>query len=169
MTPPWGGRFRIDDSSDPLSRGWPAMLWRYTGVKANSPLYHCPAFAVDDDTVNYFLTARWEHLQSPETNSIALSRIRLSSQFLLAAESTTPRAYIPPFGDRKDLRDNTDKDDSGQRDLVFFGEPNGYNMHRSGNNVLFADGHVRIFKRHDPTAITYCPDRMQNWDEVTGQ
>src|SRR5438093_6824746 len=34
MTPCWGGGFRIDDSDSPLSRGWPAMLWRYTGVKA---------------------------------------------------------------------------------------------------------------------------------------
>src|SRR4051812_34799499 len=51
MTPPWGGGFRIDNSGSPLSRGWPAMLWRYTGVKANSPLYHCPAFPVDDETV----------------------------------------------------------------------------------------------------------------------
>src|SRR5256885_2956822 len=48
MTPPWGGAFRIDDSGSPLSRGWPAMLWRYSGVKADSPLYHCPAFPVDD-------------------------------------------------------------------------------------------------------------------------
>lgn len=42
-------------------------------------------------------------------------------------------------------------------------------MHRSGNNILFADGHVAIFKKHDPHAITYSPDRMENWDEVTGQ
>src|SRR6185295_3515602 len=96
VTPPWGGRFRIDESSDPLSRGWIAMLWRHTGVKANSPLYHCPAFPVDDQTVNYFMSARWEHLQWPEANSIPLSRIKLASQFLLVAEATTPRVYVPP-------------------------------------------------------------------------
>jgi prepilin-type processing-associated H-X9-DG protein len=169
LTPPWGGRFRIDTSSDPLSRGWIAMLWRYTGVKANSPLYHCPAFPIDDNTVNYFMSARWEHLQWPEANSIALAQIKLTSQFLLVAEATTPRVYVPPFGDYKAPLDNTDKDDSGHRDLVFFGEAGGYNMHRAGNNVLFADGHVRIFKHHDPTAITYDPTRMENWDEVTGQ
>ena len=170
MTPPWGGRFRIDESSDPLSRGWPAMLWRHSGVKANSPLYHCPAFPVDDETVTYFLTARWEHLQSPEVNSIPLGRIHLASQFLLVAEASAPRAYIPPFGDYKAPADNTDKDDSGHRDLVFFGEAGGYNMHgRAGNNILFADGHVQLFKRHDSTAITYSPDRMEDWSEVTGR
>jgi len=169
VTPPWGGAFRIDDSGSPLSRGWPAMLWRYTGVKADSPLYHCPAFPVDDSTVTYFLTAHWEHLQTPETHSIALARVKLSSQFLLVAEATAQRAYLPPFGTSKDPMDSTDKDDSCSRDLVFFGEAGGYNMHRSGNNILFADGHVRIFKSYDPTAITYSPSRMQDWDEVTGE
>jgi prepilin-type processing-associated H-X9-DG protein len=169
LTPPWGGAFHIDDSASPLSRGWPAMLWRYSGVKADSPLYHCPAFPYDDGTVTYFLTAHWEHLQVPEAHSIALGRVRLSSQFLLVAEATADRAYIPPFGTLKKPEDNTDKDDSGHRDLVFFGEAGGYNMHRTGNNILFADGHVAIFKRHDPTAVTYSPSVMQNWDEVTGQ
>lgn len=113
MTPPWGGAFRIDDSGDRLSRGWIAMLWRTTGVKADSPLYHCPAFPIDDRTVNYFLTAHWEHLQVPEQHSINLGRVRTSSAFLLAAESTVQGAYITPFGTSKDFEDNTDKDDSG--------------------------------------------------------
>jgi prepilin-type N-terminal cleavage/methylation domain-containing protein/prepilin-type processing-associated H-X9-DG protein len=169
LTPPWGAAFRIDDSASPLSSGWIAMLWRYSGVKADSPLYHCPAFPVDDRTVNYFLTAHWERLQTPPTHSINLGRVRTSSAFLLAAESTAQNAYISPFGTSHALSDNTDKDDSGTRDLVFFGEAGGYNMHRAGNNILFADGHVNIFKHHDPHAITYSPDRMENWDEVTAQ
>ena len=169
MTPPWGGKFRIDDSGSPLSRGWIAMLWRASGVRADSPLYHCPAYPVDDSTVTYFMTARWTRLQTPEARSVALGRIRLGSAFLLVAETTAPAEYLPPFGTSKDPIDNTDKDDSGQRDLVFFGEAGGYNMHRNGNNVLFADGHVAVFKKHDPHAITYSPNRMQNWDEVTGQ
>ena len=169
LTPPWGGAFRIDNSGSPLSSGWIAMLHRYSGAGADSPLYHCPAFPYDDRTVTYFLTAHWEHLQVPEVHSIALARIRLSSAFLLVAEATAQRAYIPPFGTLNKPADNTDKDDSGHRDLIFFGEAGGYNMHRAGNNVLFADGHVSIFKRHDPHGLTYSPDRMQNWDEVTGQ
>jgi prepilin-type processing-associated H-X9-DG protein len=145
------------------------MLWRHTGVKADSPLYHCPAFPVDDRTVTYFMSARWTHLQVPEARSIPLARVRLSSQFLLVAETTAPQAYIPPFGTSDYPQDNPDKDDSGTRDLIFFGEPGGYNMHRGGNHVLFADGHVAAFKRHDPQALTYSPTRMQNWDEVTGE
>jgi prepilin-type processing-associated H-X9-DG protein len=169
MAPPWGGKNKIDTSNSPLSRGWIAMLARYSGAKADSPLYHCPAFPYDDGTVTYFLTAHWENLQSPTAHSIALGRIKLASQFLLVAEATAQRVYIPPFGTYNALEDNTDKDDSGHRDLVFFGEPDGYNMHRTGNNILFADGHVSVFKRHDPYGITYSPDKMQNWDDVTAQ
>jgi prepilin-type N-terminal cleavage/methylation domain-containing protein/prepilin-type processing-associated H-X9-DG protein len=165
ITPPWGSEFNIDDSGSPLSYGWIAMLWRFTGVKADSPLYHCPAFPYDDRTVTYFMTAHWTHLH--DAHSIALSRVRLSSHFLLVAESTAQDAYTPPFGTSHEPQDNTDKDDAFTRDLVFFGEAGGYNMHRNGNNVLFADGHVATFKRHDPHALTYSPNEMQNWDELT--
>ena len=167
-SPPWGAAFRVDTSGSPLSRGWPAALARYTGAKADAPLYHCPSFPQDDRTVNYFLTAHWEHLQTPEAHAVSLSRVRTATAFLLAAEATAPRAYVPPFGTLNAPEDNTDKDDSGHRDLAFFGEAGGYNMHRAGNNVLFADGHVRPFKRHDPHSITYSPDKMQDWDDVTG-
>ena len=169
MTPAWGARFTIDDSGDPRSRGWPALLWRFSGVKADSPLYHCPSFPLDDDTVTYFMEARWENLQTPEAHSIALGRVRLASQFVLAAEATAQRVYIPPFGTYNAARDNTDKDDSGHRDLVWFGEAGGYNMHRAGNNILFADGHVQVFRSYDPRSITYCPDRLEDWDQVTGR
>jgi prepilin-type N-terminal cleavage/methylation domain-containing protein len=108
LTPPWGGAFTIDDSGSPLSQGWIAMLWRHTGVKADSPLYHCPAFPVDDRTVTYFMSARWTHLQVPEARSIPLARVRLSSQFLLVAETTAPQAYIPPFGTSDYPQDNPD-------------------------------------------------------------
>jgi prepilin-type processing-associated H-X9-DG protein len=40
-------------------------------------------------------------------------------------------------------------------------------MHRKGNNILFGDGHVQIFTRHDPLAITYHPKKMLDWPDVT--
>ena len=169
MVPPWGAANKIDTLNTQLSHGWIAMLSRYAGATAASPLYHCPAFPYDDATVTYFMTAHWENLQSPPLHSIALGRIKLASEFLLVAEATAQRVYIPPFGTYNAPLDNTDKDDSGHKDLVFFGEPGGYNMHRTGNNILFADGHVSLFRHYDPHAITYSPDKMQNWDDVTPQ
>jgi prepilin-type N-terminal cleavage/methylation domain-containing protein len=159
LTPPWGAGIANYGGTvfDPIDRGWCAMLRQYTGVRANTPLYHCPAFPVDDETNTYFISARWGRLQSPQRRSIALSRIRLSSQFVLAGEATGIGGYIPPFGTDADPRDNTDKDDSGKRRLVFFGESGGYNMHRAGNNALFADSHVQVFKNSIPSPSPTAP------------
>jgi prepilin-type processing-associated H-X9-DG protein len=41
-------------------------------------------------------------------------------------------------------------------------------MHRAGNNILFADGHVLAFKKYDPQALTYHPFKFQNWGDVGG-
>jgi prepilin-type N-terminal cleavage/methylation domain-containing protein/prepilin-type processing-associated H-X9-DG protein len=172
LTPAWGkSPYGPDDPnrSDAAGRGWTTLLLRYAGAEADGPLYHCPSYPVDDRTNTYFLTSRWEYLQTPSTRSIALGRVHLATQFLLAAEATSPPGYLPPFGTWRGPADNLDKDDSGKPRLVFFGEPNGYNMHRGGNNILFADAHVQIFKKHDASAITYAANKMQRWDEVTGE
>jgi len=58
-------------------------------------------------------------------------------------------------------------DNPDWRCLTFFGEDDGYNMHRAGNNILFADGHVAPFKQFDPRYLTYSPHNFQNWDDVT--
>jgi prepilin-type processing-associated H-X9-DG protein len=50
-----------------------------------------------------------------------------------------------------------DKDDAVGPAVAFFGEEGGFNVHRMGNNVLFADGHVAAFRRFDPRAMTFDP------------
>ena len=67
--------------------------------------------------------------------------------------------------------DNIDKDDANGGDekcLTFFGEDGGFNMHRAGNNVLFGDGHVQVYKRFEPASMTHNPHLMQTWEELTG-
>ena len=49
--------------------------------------------------------------------------------------------------------------------VLFFGEEGGLNMHRAGNNILFADGHVAAFRKFDPQSLTYHPTERKNWDE----
>ena len=67
------------------------------------------------------------------------------------------------------LRHDMDDDRPGYLDLIFFGEANGYNMHRAGNNILFSDGHVRAFKKFDRDYMTYNPHVVQDWSEMTGE
>jgi prepilin-type processing-associated H-X9-DG protein len=79
---------------------------------------------------------------------------------------------MPPFGTWPYGYDNIDKDDSDDglthRCLTFFGEDDGYNMHRAGNNILFADGHVQAFRKFDRNSMTYNPHLVQDWGELTG-
>jgi hypothetical protein len=41
-------------------------------------------------------------------------------------------------------------------------------MHRGGNNVLFDDLHVALFSNYDKYAMTFNPQQMQDWADVTG-
>jgi prepilin-type processing-associated H-X9-DG protein len=99
-----------------------------------------------------------------------LGRIRTSGAFILSGDCTAQVYYPPPFGtDTGSNKDDIDKDDGATRCVVFFGEAGGFNMHRQGNNILFADGHVATFKRFDPQAMTYSPHAMLDWDEVEAE
>ena len=61
----------------------------------------------------------------------------------------------------------------------FFGEAGGFNLHRAGNNLLFADGHVTSFRKFDPQSITFHPSdispslpytaSLSNVDEIGGK
>jgi len=171
LTPAWSNYHSYPNDvnpDDPLGPGWITLLTPYIGVKPDSPIYRCPAYPGDDSAITYFIAARWGHLQSPPIRSIALSRIKLASQFILSADVTERSWYRAPFGTHNQSFDNIDKDDAVQRCLVFFGEPDGYNMHRAGNNILFSDGHVHPFKQFDPTSMTYSPHTIQDWEDLTG-
>src|SRR5438093_615936 len=64
--------------------------------------------------------------------------------------------------------DDCDKDDAVGNALVFFGEEGGFNVHRAGNNVLFADGHVTAYTKFNPDYMTFSPhNRAQAWNDVS--
>jgi hypothetical protein len=44
----------------------------------------------------------------------------------------------------------------------------GFWMHHGGNNALFADNSVRLYKRYDRTSMTFSATEMLDWGEVTG-
>ena len=170
MTPAWSNNHSYPNDvnpDDPLGPGWITLLTPYIGVKPDSPVYRCPAYPGDDDAITYFMSARWGHLQSPPIRSTPLSRIKLSSQFILSADVTARNWYRAPFGDHDQSFDNIDKDDAMTPCLIFFGEDGGYNMHRAGNNVLFGDGHVKAFRKFDPQYMTCNPHLVQSWEELT--
>lgn len=153
---------QYDTASDPA---WPQQLQRYLGASPDAAVYNCPAFPVDR-RFNYFLTARWSYLTG--RHSMKLSEARLSSAYVISGDCTAPGLYPPPFGHVNIPEDDIDKDDAVQEGVSFRGEINGINMHgfTLGNNVLFADFHVRAYTRFDPSEITYHPRKMVAWADV---
>jgi prepilin-type N-terminal cleavage/methylation domain-containing protein/prepilin-type processing-associated H-X9-DG protein len=142
---------------------WTEQLEPYMTGPA-SEVYNCPSFP-EDRRVNYFLTARYSYLTG--RNTMKLGEIKRSSEFVMSGDCTAPGLYPRGFGTSGNTEDDCDKDDATQQGIVFKGEPGGLNIHRGGNNVLFADGHVAVFTAFDATAMTYHPRKMQNWNAVT--
>ena len=143
--------------------GWTEQLAPFY-VPPTSPAYNCPSFP-QGYPINYFLSARY--LRQNSRHSFLLSEIRLSSEFVLSGDTTHGHLYPPSFGYAFFTTDDCDKDDAVGPAMAFFGEEGGFNVHRAGLNALFADGHVRAFRKFDPNYMTYHPRRHGiPWDEV---
>jgi len=167
-----GGDGTGEDDPGP---GWTEMLAPHY-VPPTSPAYNCPSFP-DGYPINYFLSSRWLRLNL--RRSLLLSEIRTTSEFVLSGDTTDGHLYPPSLGWALFTTDDCDKDDAVGPGLVFFGESgdangqpglnrSGFNVHRAGNNVLFADGHVAPFRKFDGRYMTFSPhNRGQSWDSVT--
>jgi prepilin-type processing-associated H-X9-DG protein len=145
--------------------GWCEKLESYIG-KSATRIYWCPAFPPETE-INNFLSAKWVAVN--EVPSLKVSDVKRASEFILAGESTHARLYPPPWGTAKRyiFTNDCDKDDVVWKCLSFFGEPDGLNAHRAGNNVLFADGHVTAVQRFEPAIMTYHPHRLGvDWQGV---
>jgi prepilin-type N-terminal cleavage/methylation domain-containing protein/prepilin-type processing-associated H-X9-DG protein len=159
------------NSADYAGPGWPVLLARYVGQKPDGRIYQCPGFPPEAQPgVNYFISARWMYVQRPLLRTMPFSRIKQSSKFILSGDCTAAEYYPAAFGTgAADARDDIDKDDGAIRCLVFFGEPGGYNAHRAGNAVLFADGHAATFKSFDPAQMTHSPHGDATWESVRSE
>ena len=168
LLPAWSGTHSYPDDvrpDDPDGPGWIVLTERYTSSKPDAPLFNCPAFVGDERAVNYFLAARYCGSQQPPAKSFPITRIKLSSQFVLSGDVTNQMWYVQPGGTSPLGYDNIDKDDNLSPCVLFFGEEGGLNMHRAGNNILFADGHVTPYREFDPQSITYHPTERKNWSD----
>jgi prepilin-type N-terminal cleavage/methylation domain-containing protein/prepilin-type processing-associated H-X9-DG protein len=171
--PPWSSWHAYPDGaySNPLDdapgESWTEMLIPYISATPDSPVYNCPSFP-EQFRINYFLGVRWLAVQSPVRRSMKFSEIHNSSQFVLSGDCTQPNLYPPAYGTALGrTTDDCDKDDASQEGILFRGSAGGLNVHPGGNNVLFADTHVAIYKAFNASEMTYHPSLMQSWSNVT--
>jgi prepilin-type N-terminal cleavage/methylation domain-containing protein/prepilin-type processing-associated H-X9-DG protein len=143
--------------------GWTEQLAPFAGSPLGQ-IYNCPSFP-EEFRINYFLAARWTFVSG--RSNMKISDVRKASLFVLSGDCNSPGLYPRSFGTSFNTEDDCDKDDATQKGVLFANEDGGLNMHRAGNNILFADGHVQAFQRFDPTAMTYHPRLMQAWASVT--
>jgi prepilin-type N-terminal cleavage/methylation domain-containing protein/prepilin-type processing-associated H-X9-DG protein len=171
--PSWSSWHAYPDGSfgnpldDAPGEGWTEMLIPYIAATPDSPVYNCPSFP-EEFRINYFLAARWLAVHSPMLRSMKLSSISRQSEFVLSGDCTQPNLYPPAYGTALGrVTDDCDKDDASQEGILFRNSSGGLNVHPGGNNVLFADSHVEIFKAFDPMRMTYHPTQMKAWADVT--
>ena len=150
-----------DDSPEP---GWTERLEPYY-AKVSTGVYHCPAFE-DPNVITYYIETKW--LTKQGRLDLRTSDISLSAQFVLSGDVSDVQCYPPPTGiNSSHLSDDCDKDSARLKNLAFFGEEGGRNVHRAGNNVLFADFHVAPYRKFDPAEMTFHPKRPGiNWYDV---
>jgi len=158
----------VNDADGP---GWILLLNPYLKKDPDSALFRCSNSPFDEPVVTYFYEARRMAQHSPELHTMPISKIKLASQYLMISEATTGRYYAEPFGTSTGGPDDIDKDDATWKCLIFFDDPGerGLNMHRAGNNVLFADNHVAALKRYDRQTLTYNPHALQDWGEIQSE
>jgi prepilin-type processing-associated H-X9-DG protein len=155
-----GGDGTGEDDPGP---GWTEELAPFF-VPPTSPVYNCPSFP-PGYPINYFISSRW--LRSKLRQSLMLTEISLSSEFVLSGDTTHGHLYPPSLGWALFTTDDCDKDDAIGPALAFFGEEGGFNVHRAGNNVLFADGHVQAFRKFDPRYMTFHPQQPgKSWQDI---
>jgi len=130
--------------------GWMQQLYPYVG---NKKVYKCPSDKEHD--YSYFLGTRAAYAATGFTKraSVRRSRIKYPSAFVLA-------------GDTLGFGNECDKDDYSHNCVG--GSDNGtpwveWRMHYGGQNILFADGHVKWYKEYKPGEMTFRYYEMHGW------
>jgi prepilin-type N-terminal cleavage/methylation domain-containing protein len=167
--PSWSGWQTYPDggsSEDEPGLGWTEKLAPHF-VKPDSPIYTCPSFPSEQKAHTYFLAAQWAGKSGQR--AMKLSDISMTGRFVLSGDKTQRGLYPRPFGSAKHLNDDCDPDDFGDDKAIMAWpwQDGGFWMHRAGNNVLFDDMHVALFRNYDRGSMTFHPRRMQDWAEVT--
>lgn len=144
--------------SDNDGPAWTVEMIPYLG-EPTSPVYNCPSFPRPDHYRNYFLESQWSGRSG--RNAMKLTDIKLGGMFILSGDKTNMGLY--PSVER----DDTDPDDFGGAGALLWPWNGGFYMHRTGNNVLFDDGHVVLCSKFDPSSMTFNPHRIEDHDQVT--
>ena len=152
-----------DNNPDAPGLAWTEYLER-SYVKADNNIFNCPSFPADRK-INYFLNASYSFATGLR-HTYRLSEVKLGTRFVLSGDCTQASLYPFPFGQSTRTEDDADKDDATQSGVVWRDQPGGINIHKQGNNLLFADGHVQVYSKFEEQDITFHAKQMMSWEAV---
>jgi prepilin-type N-terminal cleavage/methylation domain-containing protein len=163
----WGA---IDNS--PGGSGKPSWMEQIVSYMANTNIYTCPAnvqLPVNlQGPFNYFNGARAAYIVANTVASVKDTQIMFTSDFVLSGDT----CGIPNVtqGDGVGMSfdpADADKDDYTQNCVG--GQVNGtpyelWQVHSQGQDILFADNHVKWYKGYDTNEMTFRYDTVQGWE-----
>ncbi len=145
--------------------GWMQQIFTYVG---NTNVYNCPANVVLPLDIrgpfNYFNGARAAYIANNDQFAAAEgTRILFPSAYVLSGDT----CGLPNDSDS----DNFDPLDADKDDYVqncVGGPDNGspsmfWQIHSSGQNILFADGHSKWYKGYSTNDMTFRYGSIQGW------
>ncbi len=145
-----------DDAQERLPQANGSVPWNSTNVipwtKPLAEYYRttnvlaCPAMSrqYNKSPFSYFMGSRDVYLQAGQAASLNLSRVKLPSQYLLSGDTNWP--FTP---------DDADPDNYTQDTLFTVASP----VHNGTLNILFADFHVRGYKKFNAGDMTFSLDQ----------
>jgi prepilin-type N-terminal cleavage/methylation domain-containing protein/prepilin-type processing-associated H-X9-DG protein len=144
--------------TDPTTRkrGWMQQIVSYT---QNTNIYHCPSNR--QSSFNYFNSDRAAFVVANSFAAVDVKQIRFPSAQVLSGD------VIWIAASPADTEFDADKDDYEQNCVggPVNGDPSmGWQVHSKGQNILFADTHVKWYREYNPGEITFRYDSMHGWE-----
>jgi prepilin-type N-terminal cleavage/methylation domain-containing protein len=173
-----GLRMFADDNEDRYPQSGGAIQWNFTDPNSpsnswmqqiyayvqNTNVYHCPGNAQlplkNRSPFNYFNGVRAAYVAAGgQRAAVNGTQIRYPAAYVLAGDTIDSAQYFLP--------DDADKDDYSQNCVG--GADNGipaveWQAHGGGQDILFADSHVKWYKGYNPGEMTFRYDSIHGWE-----
>ena len=150
-----GGEISWDDPSGALP--WSQQLQPYLKSKQ---IFHCPSDGQSD--FSYFIGVRAAYIDAGAAAPVNERRIEYPTSFVLSGDT------FSSSGGSADTFKSSDADKDDYSQNCVGGDTNGtpamqWQRHNEGQNILFADGHVKRFKAFNPGLMTFRYNTMSGW------
>ena len=146
---------------DADTNGW---MQQIISLVANTNVYHCPGNAKlpanAQSPFNYFNGVRAAFFASGTEDPVNQSRILFPACFVLSGDTIDNGLYFSPLDCDKD---DFVQDCVGGEAGVPGNEQVQWQAHGKGQNLLFADGHIRWYPGYNVGEMTFRYDSMHGW------